>query len=125
MTSHHLAPIAEVLMRGGLGSARDPTAMLLGRSETTARLPRQKKLQWICFSMCVILFPCFQCFSLFFCISLNLGACGVLHTLMKLEHFGAKVTKSRLFCRDLQFQPESLRVAHRFSEIVFRNVPPL
>lgn len=32
LTSHHLAPIAEVLMRGGLGSARDPTAMLLGRS---------------------------------------------------------------------------------------------
>lgn len=64
-------------------------------------------------------FHVFQCFSLFFCISLNLGACGVLHALMKLEHFGAKVTKSRLFCRDLQFQPESLRAAHRFSEIVF------
>ena len=65
VTSHHLAPIAEVLMRGGLGSARDPTAMLLGRSETRARLPRQKKLQWICFSMCVILFPCFSMFSVF------------------------------------------------------------
>lgn len=53
-------------MRGGLGSARDPTAMLLGRSETRARLPRQKKLQWICFSMCVILFPCFSMFFIVF-----------------------------------------------------------
>lgn len=95
-------------MRGGLGSARDPTAMLLGRSETRARLPRPKKQEWICF---------FMFFIVCSYISLNLGACGALHALIKLEHLGAKVTKSRLFCR-----VAILRIA--FLEL-FRNVPLL
>ena len=38
-------PFAKVLMRGGLGSARDPTAMLLGRSTAETILCQSQKMK--------------------------------------------------------------------------------